>query len=73
MDRDAAELVVILLGVTSGVLLVAWGLLTAAAGVGTDPLFWVLAAAFLVYLAWDVRRHVLALRRRSAPPGKKGA
>lgn len=62
----------VLLGVTSAVLLVAWGVLTAASGGGADPVFWILAAAFLVYLAWDIRRHVVSMRTRTAARERRG-
>jgi divalent metal cation (Fe/Co/Zn/Cd) transporter len=61
--RHAAELAMVLLGATSVVLLVAYGLL-ATGGTGTDPVFWILVLAFLVYIGWDVRRHVRAMRSR---------
>ena len=56
----------ILLGVTSAVLLVAYGVLAAGGSAETDPFFWILALAFLVYIGWDIRRHLRALRSRSA-------
>lgn len=66
MERTAAELVMVLIGVTSAVLLVAWGVL-ASVDAGADPVFWILATAFLVYIAWDVRRHLRAIRIRGPP------
>ncbi len=65
MDRNAADLVMILTGVTAVVLLVAWGLLAAAGTAGFDPVFWLLAAAFIVYIGWDTRRHLKAIRTRT--------
>ncbi len=72
MDRSAAELALSLLGVTSAVLLVAYGLLSSAVPPGADPLFWLLTIAFLVYVAWDVRRHIRGMRRHAAAKDAKG-
>ncbi len=65
MDSSAADLVLMLTGVTAMVLLVAWGLLTAAGNAGFDPVVWTLAGAFGVYIAWDTRRHLRAIRTRT--------
>lgn len=65
MDRHAAELVMILLGVTAAVLLVAYGLVAQGGAAVTDPVFWILAVAFLAYIGWDVWRHVRSMRSRS--------
>lgn len=56
----------VLLGLTSAVLLVVWGLLAATGSGGIDPSFWLVAAAFLVYIVWDVRRHLKAIRAQAA-------
>ncbi len=72
MKEDAAELVLALLGVTTAVLLVVWGVLTYETGAAVDLLFWILAAAFVVYIVWDTRRHLKAIRaRKRADEGKK--
>ncbi len=72
MKEDAADLVLALLGVTTAVLLVVWGVLTYEAGAAVDLLFWILAAAFVVYIAWDTRRHLKAIRaRKRSDEGKK--
>ncbi len=65
MDSNTADLVLILTGVIAVVLLVAWGLLAAAGSAGFDPVFWILVAAFVVYIAWDTRRHLRAIRTRT--------
>ncbi len=60
----------VLLGVASAVFLVAYGLVASGGGVVTDPVFWLLAVAFLVYVGWDTRRHLRAIRSR--PPQDDG-
>ena len=72
MTGELAEVAMILLGVTSAVALVVWGLLAFTGSTGADPIFWVFAAAFLVYVGWDTRRHVRVIRSRSPPPEKRG-
>ena len=50
-----------LLGVTSAALLIVYGLI----GAGTTanpPLFWIIVVAFLLYIGWDLRRHLRAIR-----------
>ncbi len=66
MRRDAADWVMIALGVISGVLLVLWGLSVSSNSSGTPPLFWVFVVAFLGYVGWDVLRHLRAIASRSA-------
>ena len=66
MLRDAAEFVMIALGVGSGALLVFWGLSLTNASWGTLSLFWMFVVAFLAYVGWDVLRHLRAIRSRSA-------
>ncbi len=57
----------VLLGLSAAVLLVTYGLLAQGGSAVTDPVFWVLAVAFLVYIGWDLWRHVRSLRRGSTP------
>ena len=64
MARQRADMVMILLGVTSAVLLIAYGVVAAMGTEGSDPIFWLLVIAFLVYLTWDIRRHLRALGSR---------
>jgi len=71
LDRYTAELAMVLLGVTSAVLLVAYGLVGAGGTADTDPVFWLLALAFLIYVGWDIRRHLRAMRRRSGSADEK--
>ncbi len=66
MRRDAAEWVMIALGVVSAALLVLWGLSLSTYSSANGPFFWVLAVAFLAYVGWDVLRHVRAIVSRSA-------
>ncbi len=71
MDRRAAEFVMVLLGVSAAVLLVTYGLLAQGGTAVTDPIFWILAVAFLVYIGWDIWRHVRSLRGGSVPMNER--
>ena len=70
MDANIADVAMISTGVTTVVLLVAWGLVASAGSAGFDPVFWILAAAFIVYIGWDTRRHLKAIRVRTQ--GRRG-
>ncbi len=67
MDRRQLTGLMIGLGVVAVVALFLWGLLAA----GSDPVFWLIAVAFSVVMAWDVSRHLRELRRTdSLDPGR---
>ncbi len=61
----------VLIGVTAAVLLVTYGLIAQGGSAVTDPVFWILAAAFLVYIGWDVRRHLKSMRTSTAALDRK--
>lgn len=69
MASRAADVGMIVIGVTSAVLLVVYGMLAAGGSAETDPVFWILVLAFLVYIGWDIRRHLRAMRSRSGARG----
>ena len=62
MRKNGAELVMALIGITSVALLIVYGLTATAGSAQTDVTFWLLTAAFVVYIAWDVRRHLRKIR-----------
>ncbi len=64
MDPSTSNLLMILVGATSVALLAMYALSSA----GSDPLFWLFVVAFVVYIVWDIRRHLRGMRARTPPP-----
>jgi threonine/homoserine/homoserine lactone efflux protein len=58
MERSTADLLMILVGATSAALLALYALTSAA----NDPVFWLFVVAFIVYIGWDILRHLRSMR-----------
>ena len=67
MVARAADFAMVLLGLVSAALLVVYGLISAA-GTANPILFWIIVVAFLVYIGWDVRRHIRAMHSHARAP-----
>ncbi len=71
MAKEHAELAMMILGAASAILLVGYGLLAVGVTSETSLVFWAVTLAFLVYVGWDLRRHLRNVHGRSAEVGPR--
>ncbi len=60
------------LGLVSVTLLFIYGMVAFTSSAGVDPIFWIFVVFFLVYIVWDVRRHLRAIYAPGAPGTRPG-
>ena len=60
------------LGLVSVTLLLIYGMIAFSSSAGVDPFFWIFVVFFLVYIVWDIRRHLRAAYAPAAQETKPG-